>query len=240
MRDTSSLDPMWNPEGDARGGRIVRLAGRVLGTVAPHLLRWAAGMEPELRVAWGASEYHLRRDGVVTVRREGDGYGDNPRTNYNERIRKRQERAANEASAADAGPSEAEEAVDSEAPAPETADVVDAVDEPEAGDPGASGSPVPTEPAEEPKLDLSEAALRSAVAESMGGGAAGEPIKDGDQLKEVLGRVRASLEALDDVKDWDTIETFDDELYKLHRAVEYTMRNHKASEAKAKLDNLFK
>jgi len=236
---------MWNPEGDARGGRIVRVVGRVLGAVAPHLTRWASGMQPELRVAWGASEYHLRRDGVVTTRRAGDGYGDNPRTNYNERIRKRQERAAAEAEAAaepaDAGLEAAEpEAEAPEAEAPEAAAPTEPVEPKVAPEPPADAAAEPESADPAPALDLSEEALRKEVGEAMGGGAAGEPIKDGDQLKEVLGRVRASLEALDDVKDWDTIETFDDELYKLHRAVEYTMRNHKASEAKAKLDNLFK
>jgi hypothetical protein len=36
------------------------------------------------------------------------------------------------------------------------------------------------------------------------------------------------------------MEAVDDELYELHKAVEYKLRNHRASEAKAKLDDLFK
>ena len=237
MRDVSSLDPMWDPETPpkVRGGGVVRLFGRVGKAVAPHLLKWAAGMQPQLRVAWGATEYRLTREGIASVRRQGPGFEDNPRSNYNDRLRKRQEKAAANATAPEAAPPSKPD------PAPEVVDtapeVVDTA--PEVVDAPAEASP---SPADKPKvtIDLSEAALRKAVDETMGRDADGDAIKDPDALKSALAQVRASLQALDDVKDWGTVETLDDELYKLHKAVEYKMRNHKASEAKSKLDDLFK
>ncbi len=223
MRDVSSLDPMWDPETPpkVRGGGVVRLFGKVGKAVAPHLLRWAAGMQPQLRVAWGATEYRLTRDGIASVRRQGPGFEDNPRSNYNERLRKRQEKAAANATAAEAAPPPQPE------PAPEVTDA-----------PTDASPPPPDKP--KVTIDLSEAALRKAVDATMGRDADGNAIKDPDALKSALAQVRASLQALDDVKDWGTVETLDDELYKLHKAVEYKMRNHKASEAKSKLDDLFK
>ncbi|MCO4770311.1 MAG: hypothetical protein KDA24_09800 [Deltaproteobacteria bacterium] len=206
----SSLDPMWDPEPEhtLRGGALVRVLGRLGKTVAPHLVSWAAGMHPQLRVSWGATEYHVRRDGIAAMRRGEPGFEDNPRSNYNERLRKRQERAARVAPD----------------PAPEPAPAAE------------------TESETAPRVDLSEQALRTAVQAKMGREVAGdtEAISDPDALKSTLAQVRASLHALDDVKDWGIVETLDDELYKLHKAVEYTMRNHKASEAKSKLDDLFK
>lgn len=219
MRDVSSVDPMWKPGQDedapARGGFLVRGLGRVVKTVAPFLVTWVEGMHPQVRVSWGSTEYHLRRDGIVAVRRDEPGFDDNPRSNYNDRLRKRQEKAGRTQAAP--APAPAEAAPEPEAPAPEAV-------------------------AEKPTVDLSEAALQAAVEAKMGLGdaEAGETSRDPEVIKGQMSTLRATLQALDDVKDWDVVEGIDDELYQLHKAVEYKMRNHKASEAKSKLEDLFK
>ena len=179
----------------------MRGLGRVARTVAPFLVTWARGMQPQVRVAWGSVEYQLRRDGVTAVRRDEPGFEDNPRSNYNDRLRKRQERKA---------PAEAPKP----GPAPEA----------------------------KPALDLSADALRAAVNQKMGLGEepAGDTSRDPAVIKAQMATLRAALQALDDVKDWDVVEGIDDEMYQLHKAVEYKLRNHKASEAKSKLEDLFK
>ena len=98
MRTTDAIDPMWEgaeptepgPRAAAGAGWI----GAVLKRVAPAVASWASGMSPELRLAWGSRVYHLRTDGLVSLRRPGPGFADNPRRNYNEAVEKRQEKAA--------------------------------------------------------------------------------------------------------------------------------------------------
>lgn len=93
MRNTDPLDPMWSPEAVAPwAGRLLKLGASAARRVAPHLLRFVAGQRPELRWAWGAQEYRVQPDGVSRARREGDGYGDNPRRNYNEAVARREAR----------------------------------------------------------------------------------------------------------------------------------------------------
>ncbi len=181
----------------------MRGLGRVARTVAPFLVTWVRGMQPQVRVAWGSVEYQLRRDGVTSVRRDEPGFEDNPRSNYNDRLRKRQERKVPPAPPKPAP-----------APAPEA----------------------------KPALDLSADALQAAVNQKMGldQEASGETSRDPAVIKAQMATLRAALQALDDVKDWDVVEGIDDEMYQLHKAVEYKLRNHKASEAKSKLEDLFK
>jgi hypothetical protein len=218
MRETDAIDPMWEGDGEVEvepGPRVaaagVRAIGAIANRVAPFVVSWASGMSPELRLSWGARIYHLRRDGMVSVRRVGEGYDDNPRRNYNEAVAKRQERAART------------EPVAPEPVAPE---------------------PVTPEP---PALDLSAATLAEEVAKTMGITTDG-PVSLGDDeappnedsVKKRLVAVRTLLQSLDDVADFDLVEAVDEELYLLHKAVEYKLKNHKASEAKAKLHTLFK
>jgi hypothetical protein len=216
MRETDAIDPMWEGEVEVEPGpRVaaagVRAIGAIANRVAPFVVSWASGMSPELRLSWGARIYHLRRDGMVSVRRVGEGYDDNPRRNYNEAVAKRQERAAR-----------------TEAVAPEPV----------------ASEPVAPEP---PALDLSAATLAEEVAKTMGITADG-PVSLGDDeappnedsVKKRLVAVRTLLQSLDDVADFDLVEAVDEELYLLHKAVEYKLKNHKASEAKAKLHTLFK
>jgi len=213
---------MWKPGQEPpptpRGGTVLRGLSRVARAVAPNLVTWVKGMHPRLRVAWGSTEYSLRTDGFVAERRPDPGFEDNPRSNYNERLKKRQDKAA--AQAAEVHP----EPVAAPEPAPE---------------PEAEAAPAVEA---KPGLDLSEAALKAAVEQKMGivDAADAEISRDPDVIKSQMVTLRAALQALDDVKDWDVVEGIDDELYQLHKAVEYKMRNHKASEAKSKLDDLFK
>ena len=214
MRETDGLDPMWENDDDAAGSRLVRVAARALGgaarRLAPHALTWAEAQRPQLTVAWGLGIYHLQRGGIVRTRRAGEGWGDNPRRNYNDAVQKRQDRAARDDESA---------TIDAE-PAPE---------------------------ATEPAVDLSAAALEAAVRKTMGihdeaeGSEHGAELsRDPEAVREQLSSVRSLLQALDDVTDYDLVEAVDEELYQLHKAVEYKLRNHKASEAKAQLHDLFK
>ena len=84
MRETDAIDPMWEGDGEVEvepGPRVaaagVRAIGAIANRVAPFVVSWASGMSPELRLSWGARIYHLRRDGMVSVRRVGEGYDDN-------------------------------------------------------------------------------------------------------------------------------------------------------------------
>ncbi len=218
MRETEGLDPMWeNAAQRPRGSRVLGAAATVVGGVArriaPHLLGWASAQRPEFAVAWGAREVRLRRDGLHRGRRSGPGWEDNPRRNYNDAVEKKQQRAA--ASDAKAG--------------------AEGTPEPAAAPPPAPEAPV--------KVDLSAAALESAVRGAMGikdGADAAEISRDPEAVRGQLESVRALLQALDDVADFDLVEAVDEELYQLHKAVEYKLRNHKASEAKAQLNDLFK
>jgi len=175
MRDASSLDPMWEPDTprSLRGAALLRGAARLAHTVAPFVVTWVQGMKPQLRLAWGATEYHVRRDGIAALRRSGQGFEDNPRSNYNERVQKRQEKAATS----------------------------------------------PASPAQAPR----PAADRAAAGP-----------EDVGALKATIARVRASLQALDDVKDWATVESLEDEVNRLHRTIEDTMRRHEPSRRTSK------
>jgi hypothetical protein len=221
MRETETIDPMWEgADGVEPGPRIARLGVRWVGAAlkrfAPAVVNWTTGMAPELQMTWGARVYHLRRDGIVWVRRSGPGYDDNPRRNYNEAVERRQQRE---------NPVEAEVAVEE--------DAEERTEEPVSKE----ASP----------LDLSVKAMQEEVARAMGiteeaaaeSDESDEP-STAESVKERLIAVRSLLQSLDDVSDWDLVEEVDEELYLLHKAVEYKMRNHKASAAKAQLDNLFK
>lgn len=199
MRETSSVEPAWDDGSKAnpRQARLWRSAKGVVASVAPHLFHWAGGRAPQLRVAWGPKEYHLRRDGIVAVDRAEPGWESNPKVNYNSRFERRDDARTTE---------------------------------------------VPSPP---PPPDFSSEALQREVARRMGRApastesgstASGAP----EELKARISALRQELGTLDDIKDWARLETVDEELYQLHKAVEYKLRNHKASEAKARLTDLFK
>jgi hypothetical protein len=208
-RDTSPVEPMWEPSGSGapRGlaGRAMAAAGAVARRLAPHLFRWAAAQKPELRLAWGSKEFHVRRDGVVEQVRDGPGWEGNPRRNYSEAVKKRQERTAR----------------DPERPGTQNPQLQPA--------------------AAAPAVDLSAGALERDVKRRMGitQGDSGAGPREPEALKSELSRMRELLQSLDDVKDYALVESADEELYLLHKAVEYKLKSHKASEAKARLGDLF-
>lgn len=251
MRETDGIEPMWEePSEPGVGARVWGLALTVGAGAAkrlvPHLAGWARGMRPGLVVHWGSGEYNLGRRILSRRRAEGPGWDDNPRTNYNEAVRKRQERDADKEIAA------AKQALEAA-----RAEIERLAQEHKKAQANAKSAwtrvkKVNAElkevkaatPAGAPALDLSEDAMKAEVAAAMGleSGSvdAGEVSRDPEALKGELAGIRTTLQALDDVEDWNLLEAADDELYKLHKAVEYKLRNHKASEAKAKLEGLFK
>lgn len=214
MRETDPLDPAWDSV--PRGGRLTRLLGRAAAAVAPHVLRWGEGRAPELRFAWGERQWRVDRDGLRSALRQGAGWEGNPRSNYNERVRKQQERGESGAPKAAAAEPPTPHADNHQAPSTE----------------GATGDAA--------SLGRLQATLGAEVARKMGivESAAVATIPHGELKAEVV-RLRDTLQALDDVADWDRIEAVDEDLYLLHKALEYKLRNHKASEAKARLNALF-
>jgi len=217
---------MWE-NASPPGGRAFRFAGGLLTGIArraaPHLYSWARGRHPAVVLSWGSREVRLGRDGLLRRRREGDGWKDNPRANFNEGWRRSQ--ALTEARArADEIRRERDEARS------ELQELREELD-------GLRSNP-------DAELDLSPETLAAEVQRTMGidvdAGTAGDVPKDADGLKARLVSMRSMLQSLDDVADWNLMEAVDDELYQLHKAVEYKLKNHRASEAKAKLDDLFK
>ena len=97
MRDTEPLEPMW--ETNASPGVANKLffggaglAAAALRLVAPQLFRYASGQQPSVRFSWGSKEYRLGREGLESRRRSENGWGDNPRSNYNDAVAKKQNR----------------------------------------------------------------------------------------------------------------------------------------------------
>ncbi len=261
MRDTDPIEPMWETGAEPgitgrAWGVVATVSAGLLRRLAPHVSGWARGQRPSVIVGWGASEYRLGRRVATRRRADGPGWDDNPRSNYNEAVRKKQERvAAKEAAASPPAPAEdparvadleaalkkAESNAKSAWTRVKKANARVKELEAEASEAAAAAA----DAAPSPAVDLSEDAMKAEVAAAMGMDAGGsddaaEVSRDPDALKDRLSNMRATLQALDDVADWDLLEAADDELYKLHKAVEYKLRNHKASEAKAKLDGLFK
>lgn len=228
MRPTETIDPMWEAASPP-GGRAFRLLGGLAAGIArrtaPHLYSWARGRHPALVVSWGSRDVRIGRDGLARRPRTGDGWEDNPRANFNEGWRRSQ--ALTEArSRTDEVRRERDEALTRLEELRAELEELQETSNPDA------------------RLDLSPEALAAAVQKTMGievGADADTDVpKDPEELKTRLTSMRSMLQSLDDVADWGLMEAVDDELYQLHKAVEYKLKNHRASEAKAKLDNLFK
>lgn len=234
MRETDTIPPMWEHDG-ARGGRALALlagaASAISRRLAPHLSAFARGQQPAVVLAWGAREYRLGRKGVLRRRRDGRGWEGAPHGNLGGSVARAQ--------ALDAARAEAEAArLERDAARQELGLARDELER--ARDDLAAR---PAAHAGEP-LDLSPEALRAAVRSRMGidpeaVAAEGVP-RDADSLKGRLGEMRLLLQSLDDVTDFDLVEAVDEDLYQLHKAVEYKLKNHRASEAKARLDKLFR
>ncbi|MCK6528535.1 hypothetical protein L6R50_13595 [Myxococcota bacterium] len=268
------LTPKWNPPGSSVPGLglVARAAGAGLGLtrrLSPALAHWIDGMQPRIRVAWGGLEFEVHRDGVRAAPRQGEGWGDNPRHNYVDRVDDRDaRRAASElpqGGATDSGSPGAEAPVGSgaspaQSPGPSPAKPPakppgrparkKAARPPGEADRRATLFATPDEGADRPPTPggaaLDRESLEADVARRMGknpvpAAPAQAPEKrSAEELQAELARIRDVLQDLDDVRDFDLIKSLDGELYQLHRAVEYKMRTHKASEAKAELGKLFK
>ncbi len=253
MRETDSIEPMWEDPGQTSvGARVWGLALTVSAGAAkrlvPHLAGWARGMRPGVVVQWGSGEYNVGRRIRTRRRAGGEGWDDNPRTNYNDAVRKRQDREAGKESAAlqaelDAARAELEQIAAEHKKAQSNAKSAWTRVKKANAEIKELKEATPEPPAA-PAMDLSEEAMKAEVGAAMGletgSPEPGEVSRDPEVLIGDLAGVRATLQALDDVEDWNLLEESDDELYKLHKAVEYKLRNHKASEAKAKLEGLFK
>ena len=204
--------------------KLLATVGRVgLGgfrRFSPTLFHFLAAKRPQLRMAWGRSEVHLRRDGLVVIprpvpdtkttddephddrdlqvvrafvpRHEGEGEGkDDP---YMFRV-------------------------------PEEG--VEVSDRPLAMDPGSMAAEVHERMGERGEIDPETFEIP-------------EDLKNAETLGPEFVRIRDLLQSLDDVEDHELIAQLDDELYKLYKAVDYKIRRHHASEAKAELGKLFR
>ena len=98
MRETDSLEPMWEAEETpslrARllvGGATV--AKTALQWMVPQVFHFASGQQPALHFSWGPKEYRIGPEGLQSRRRSERGWEDNPRSNYNDAVEKKQKRA---------------------------------------------------------------------------------------------------------------------------------------------------
>jgi len=99
MRETEALEPMWESEEDlGLGVRLLvggtSVAAGLLRLTLPRAFQFASGQQPALHFSWGAKEYRLGREGLQSRRRSEKGWEDNPRSNYNDAVEKKQQRAA--------------------------------------------------------------------------------------------------------------------------------------------------
>ena len=197
--------------------RLMASVGRLsLGGVrrlSPALFNFLAAKRPQLRLAWGRNEIHLRRDGLVRVPREA---------------------AAQQDVTAQAAP---DQGLPAARPPVEDADVHYMFDTPEEGIQvddrpvslarAAMEAEVQERMGERPDADPDDLAID-------------DDDRDPSQINEQLLHVRDLLQGLDDVEDHELISQIDEELYKLYKAADYKIRRHHASEAKVELGKLFK
>ena len=100
MRDTEAIDPAWErSDGEDRplpgtgpAGTVLRSLAGATRKLSPGLFHWLSGKAPEVMIAWGARQFALRFDGVHELRRDGKQWGDNPRSNYNDAVERRQQK----------------------------------------------------------------------------------------------------------------------------------------------------
>ena len=99
MRETEPISPAWEgrDENEARrlpgsgpAGAALRAVAEATRKLSSPLYMWLSGKAPEFKLSWGASEYTLRYDGIHMLRRTGKDWTDNPRSNYNDAVERRQ------------------------------------------------------------------------------------------------------------------------------------------------------
>lgn len=206
--------------------RAVATIGRIylgaLKRTSPALYQFLRAKRPQLRIRWGRTEWHIRRDGVVRAQRPADG---------------------------DAGESSSASAEDRPGQGTGVPFIGRRAGEqdqdlylfrtPQEGIEG-------VEP--EADVDLGEKKLRAEVERRMGKNPEAaeedleipEEMRNHETLSTEIVRVRDLLQGLDDVEDFDLIQELSDDLYHLHRAVDYKIKLHHSSEAKVELGKLFK
>ena len=193
------------------------MAGRIgiggIRRLSPALLNFLLAKRPQMRMAWGHNEVHLRRDGLVVVPRETAPIREDsvvgPGATKRASTAGRPPQSADDRGFMFQTPDEGIE-VDGR-PLAMDRDSLDAEVKERMGERAA--------PEIEP-LD--------------------EDLRDAQTLNTELLRIRDILQALDDVEDHELIGALDDEMYKLYKAVDYKIRRHHSSEAKVELGKLFK
>ncbi len=203
--------------------KLLATVGRVgLGgfrRVSPTLFHFLAAKRPQLRMAWGRSEVHLRRDGLVVIPRikaEPDAPDDT--------------------------------APEPPVPHEQAPPFIPRQEGDDADDPYMFRTPDEGVAADGRPLAMDAESMEAEVHERMGERPELDPetleIPDEFRNAEALGpefvRIRDLLQSLDDVEDHELIAQLDDELYKLHKAVDYKIKRHHASEAKHELGKLFR
>ena len=199
----------------ARAGRLGLTAIRKLN---PPLYEFLAAKRPQVRLSFGRSELHLRRDGLVFIDRE--------------------------AATID---------VPVEAAVVETAPPAVPFVPRQAGQQDSDGYLFRTPEEGYGDVDVSQPAaldtssMEAEVKERMGERTdveegdleIPEEMKNAESITAEVQRVRDLLQGLDDVEDHDLISDLNDELYQLYKAVDYKLKRHHSSEAKAELGKLF-
>jgi len=178
--------------------------------MSPALFNFLLAKRPQMRLAWGHNEVHLRRDGLVIVAR-----GNAP-------IREESVVGAGARPAA-APPTAQDSGKDYLFRTPDEGIETDG--RPLALDRESLDADVKERMGERPDLDPE---------------VLDPEMRDPETLNAELLRIRDILQALDDVDDHEIIGQLDEEMYKLYKAVDYKIRRHHSSEAKVELGKLFK
>jgi hypothetical protein len=206
--------------------RAVATIGRMylgaLKRTSPALYQFLRAKRPQLRMRWGRTEWHIRRDGLVRITRPTDGdtsaspgadAEDHPGQNAGVPFIGRRAGEQDADPYLFRTPQEGVEGVEVEA-----------------------------------NVDLAEQKLRAEVERRMGKNPDAEEkdleipeeLRNHEALAAEIARVRDLLQGLDDVEDFELIQELSDDLYHLHKAVDYKIKLHHSSEAKAELGKLFK
>jgi len=197
--------------------RVGRLYLQALKRTSPAVYHFLRAKRPQIRFRWGRHEWHVRRDGLVQIERPEEG-------------------AILDAGDGGAGP-------DGLPFVPRKAGEQEA-------DPYLFRTPdegVEVADPDEP-VELDEEAMAAEVARRMGKRTdveeeeleIPEELRNHEALAGEIARVRDLLQGLDDVEDFDLIQELSDDLYHLYKAVDYKIKLHHSSEAKAELGKLFK
>ncbi len=199
----------------ARAGRFGLTAIRKLN---PPLYEFLAAKRPQVRFSFGRSEVHLRRDGLVVIDREASTVD----------VPLEAAVVSEDSPASPFTPRQAGEQDDDQylfrTPEEGYGDVD--LSTPAALDTSSMEAEVKERMGE--RADVEEGDLEIP-----------EELKNAESIAAEVQRVRDLLQGLDDVEDHDLIKDLNEELYQLYKAVDYKLKRHHSSEAKAELGKLF-